>query len=952
MAQSTSRIKDLYGDAMDLPASEREAFVRGAAPDEPEVVERVLALLAASSHAGEMLGEPKGGALHRVVASAAAVLGKPVPLPGEGGLIEPPGTVLGRYRLERIIGEGGFGVVYLASQREPVKREVALKILKPGMDTRAVLARFRAEQEALSLMDHPGIARVLDAGATPNGRPYVVMELIRSCSGGGPEARSGEGPAGVGVGVEGVGGEPITAAADRLKLTVRERVELMVLVCRAVEHAHGKGVIHRDIKPSNVLVTLVDGKPKPKVIDFGIAKATTPGVLSSGVTELAAGQALGTPAHMAPEQLDGSRPIDVRTDVYGLGSLMYELLVGGSPLQGSQTSTGSIEALRHAVLHVEPPTLDRRITTLAAEEQSSVAASRGAQPRALASALRGELSWIVGRTLRKDPAERYQTVAALGDELQRWLARMPIEAGPPTASYRFRKWFSRNRTRAVAIIAVVLAGVAGLVSTSIGFYVASKQRSLAEAKETEAIRQAGRAATVTRFLLDDMIGSLTPEANRSRDITVREIAEIATARMGKRFEPTDESRIAVQAALADMWTRIGESARGVELYEEALRLAEARYGPSSPELLPLLMGLINALEASGSHAYQFELLGRLTAIARVHLPESDPLRLNAELVLTRTLHTQHRDTEAREVLNRVRMLIPPGTNLELQAMVAEGYITVNETERAAIMVRALELAEQLHSPVSPEVYRVLANLSRAQIGTGQLEEAEATARRALAVAEQLFSPQSTQASESLHALGEVLTRLGRVVEGADFEFQAASSAAVTLGPEHRMSRTLLADAIQAAMDAGLIGRAVEASERLMAIERRVGGPDAEGTLSAQRRHIRVLISADRTAEAVAWGQDGVERADRLGGGWQIGLRRAYADALLAAGDINAAEATFEEAARFTGRLAADRLGEVLAAARNSFTRLGYPDRAARFEDPSRFLPPTAPAPAAPPAPRR
>ncbi len=348
-----------------------------------------------------------------------------------GCLTEGPGTIIGRYTLQEKIGEGGFGVVYLAEQFEPVRRDVAIKIIKLGMDTREVVARFEAERQTLAMMDHPNIASVFDGGATETGRPYFVMELVK--------------------------GIPITQFCDERKLSTRERLELFMQVCQAVQHAHQKGVIHRDLKPSNVLVTMKDDRSVPKVIDFGVAKATQ-ARLTEKTLFTRFQQWIGTPAYMSPEQAGlAGLDVDTRSDVYSLGVLLYELLTGRTPFDTQKLMEAGYEAVMQTIRDKEPPKPSTRLSTLAKRELSAVAAKRGAEPAKLGRLVRGDLDWIVMKALEKDRTRRYEAASSLHQDLRRYLDNEPVLAGPPTVRYRLKKFIRRHlpavRTFAIGALA-------------------------------------------------------------------------------------------------------------------------------------------------------------------------------------------------------------------------------------------------------------------------------------------------------------------------------------------------------------------------------------------------------------------------------------------------------------------------------------------------------------------
>jgi tetratricopeptide (TPR) repeat protein/serine/threonine protein kinase len=351
-------------------------------------------------------------------------------------ITEAPGTLIGPYKLLEQIGEGGFGVVFMADQHQPLRRKVALKIIKPGMDTRQVIARFEAERQALAVMDHPGIARVFDAGATASGRPYFVMELVK--------------------------GVPITEHCDQNQLTPRQRLVLFQDVCQAVQHAHQKGIIHRDLKPSNVLVTVSDGKPLVKVIDFGVAKATG-GQLTDKTLFTGFAQMVGTPLYMSPEQAGLSADIDTRSDIYSLGVLLYELLTGSTPFGKERFAEAAYDEIRRIIREEEPPKPSTKLST--SDTLPSIAANRHTEPARLSKEIRGDLDWIVMKALDKDRSRRYETASSLALDVQRYLADEPVLAGPPSVLYRVQKFARRNRAMlsvAAVLVAAVLSAVASL----------------------------------------------------------------------------------------------------------------------------------------------------------------------------------------------------------------------------------------------------------------------------------------------------------------------------------------------------------------------------------------------------------------------------------------------------------------------------------------------------------
>jgi serine/threonine protein kinase len=453
-----------------LPPGERAAAVEDALAQDESLRDRLPEIMAALGldpppplGAGELSPEA-------IISALEAALEIP---PNELS-----GTRIGPYKLLQEIGRGGFGVVWMAEQESPIRRRVALKIIKAGMDSKEVVARFEAERQALALMDHPNIARVLDAGTTDAGRPFFVMELVR--------------------------GLPITQYCDENRLPVADRLRLFILVCQAVQHAHQKGIIHRDLKPTNILVTLHDGVPIPKVIDFGIAKATR-GPLTEKTFFTQFHAFIGTPAYTSPEQMEMSGlDIDTRSDIYSLGVLLYELLTGKPPFDAGVLARAGLEAMRRTIREVDPPRPSHRLITLTNEDRVSVAHHRGTEAGRLSVLVNGDLDWIVMRCLEKDRTRRYETANGLARDIQRHMENEPVAARPPSAAYVLRKLVRRYRLVFIgaAIIAVVL--VVGLVATSWEMFRATRAERVADLERAKAVAERTREEDLLLFMFGDL----------------------------------------------------------------------------------------------------------------------------------------------------------------------------------------------------------------------------------------------------------------------------------------------------------------------------------------------------------------------------------------------------------------------------------------------------------------
>ena len=588
----------------------RAAYLAVACGTDAALRGRVEALLRASENAGDFLEEPPTG-----LASAEGLVAT-----------EPsakPGDRIGRYKLLQQIGEGGCGVVYMAEQEEPVRRRVALKVIKLGMDTKNVIARFEAERQALAMMEHPNIAKVLDGGATDTGRPFFVMELVR--------------------------GIKITDYCDQNNLSTADRLGLFILVCQAIQHAHQKGIIHRDIKPSNILVTQNESVAVPKVIDFGIAKATTDQRLTDKTVFTAFEQFLGTPAYMSPEQaMMTSLDIDTRTDIYALGVLLYELLTGQTPFDAKELLSAGLDAMRRIIREQEPARPSTRLSTMLEADLTSVARHRQTAPAGLGTLLRGDLDWIVMKALEKDRTRRYATANGLAADIQRHLSNEPVTARPPSRMYEFQKTVRRHKFGFAAAAALILVLGLGVLASAWQALRAtraehgqSRLRQQAETNEKKAILEAAKSQQVAQFM-KDMLKGVGPGVARGRDTTLlREILDQTTQRLNQDLAGQREVEADLRETLGVVYRDLGDYPNAAAMHQEALAIREKLHGKDHPAVAASLTGLGQILHRQGDYAAAEKLYREALEIQKRHLGDENA-EVASTLVHTRLIAAQDR----------------------------------------------------------------------------------------------------------------------------------------------------------------------------------------------------------------------------------------------------------------------------------------------------------------------
>jgi serine/threonine protein kinase/tetratricopeptide (TPR) repeat protein len=667
MKAALPKEEELFRAALALGAGvARDAFLEQACAGRPELRARLDALIAAHDSAGSFLEPPAG-------AAPAADETLRVSMGAEESL----GTMIGRYKLLEKIGEGGFGMVYVAEQREPVKRRVALKIIKLGMDTRQVVARFEAERQALALMDHPNIAKVLDAGATETGRPYFVMELVR--------------------------GIKITDYCDQNNLPTHERLDLFQKVCHAIQHAHQKGIIHRDIKPSNILVTLHDGVAVPKVIDFGIAKATQ-GDLTDKTVYTQLQQFIGTPAYMSPEQAEMSGlDMDTRSDIYSLGVLLYELLTGRTPFDAQELMKSGVDAMRKTIREKEPLRPSTRLNTLQGDDLTTTARRHGSDAPRLINALRGDLDWIVMKCLEKDRTRRYDTSSGLALDIQRYLSNEPVLARPPTRFYRLQKLVRRNKPIFAAIMVSVTALMAGL-ALSLYLFVrerAERQRAVAAEREQARLRQQA-----------EFQAALGQKLTYAGVLMSRGQIDDAERLVGEA--PLMPSLASFFTVFGSLHARRGQWAQAVTNFTKVVELLPSDY-MARVYLSPLLLQMGN-LEGYEQHRQRI----------LDDFPEpSDPMM--AERLAKACLITQPRSNEMPKIMKFVDTAVAAGPKSDIWEYIqfGKGLAELRRGQFATAIQWLESVAVENKSWVPPSVQAFMA-LSMAQYGLKQFDEARAS----------------------------------------------------------------------------------------------------------------------------------------------------------------------------------------------------------------------------------
>ena len=682
---------------------------------------------------------------------------------------------IGPYRLIRKLGEGGMGQVWLAEQTEPIHRQVALKLIKVGLYDDSVLQRFYSERQSLAIMDHPSIAKVFDAGATPDGQPYFVMEYVP--------------------------GQPITDYCDRKRLKVPERLQLFIKVCEGVQHAHQKAIIHRDLKPANILVVEVDGKPVPRIIDFGLAKAASPQLDGETVFTQVGGW-VGTPGYMSPEQADAGVDVDTRTDVYSLGAVLYVLLTGFLPFE---TRKQRFDEFLRRLREEDPPRPSTRVGT---EKESSKATSeaRGAEPSQLVSLLHGDLDGITVKALEKDRARRYGSPMELAADIRRYLDNEPVTARPAGVGYRAKKYVLRHKALVAGAAAVFLVLVAGVITSS---------WEAVNARRAEASAQA-----VNDFLQNDLLAQASaatqsgPSTKPDPDLKVRTALDRAAQRIEGKFSKQPEVEAAIRNTIGQTYTDLGLLPEATKQLERALDLRRRVLGPEHPDTLSSMSNLAAVYDLAGKHAQAEALDSQSLAIQR------------------RVLGPEHPDT--------------------LKSMSNLAYVYFDEGKYAqaeALGSQSLVIQRRVLGPEHPDTLKSIYSLAVVYEREGKYAQAEELNRETVEIRHRVLGPEHPATLASMNNLAIVYEEEGKYAQAEALDSQTLEIKRRVLGPEHPATLASMNNLALLYMDEGKYAQAEVLDSQTLEIRRRVLGPEHPATLNSMQNLAEVQMDKGKYAQA-------------------------------------------------------------------------------------------------------